>query len=389
MKIQKAYIGGWFQRTTLHLTEVWNFLRYEKSDLRFSPLELKKARAALLIRSVSREAGPFEYILIKTKIGITVRIYEDGLMILEKPITALNKDLKTIREYYERQLAKSISLLFSKGAPVPKELANIKTILPYILMTRHGHDQDIRDLFKSQRQEVYSNVTSQDTSVYRSSGLIVINNLKNTAIARDIIESEIFFREFKTQLHRYLDIHRTIWEKIAAIKEQGSIRGTDIDAMRSRLMAYQKTVELIDARIGQMGSYLTTRQKIADEQSVDRRLRPLFQFKFETLRDTHDYIVYLWEMTTNYLTSTLAMFDNLQAKSTKNTISSLQLITTIGVVSGILGYLGSKKLPTFTSTGFLYFALLMACTWLVNSIVSRYFKRKRYAIREKDVRGEL
>lgn len=389
MKIQKIYIGGWFQRTTLHLTEIWNFLRYEKSDLDFTSQELSKARSLLEIQKVSREPGPFEYILLQTKIGITVRIYEDGLMILEKPVTIIAKDQKTVRDYYEKRLSKGISLLFSKGAPVPKELANIQTILPYILMTKNGSDQEIRALFKTQRQEVYSSTSSQQVSVYRSSGLIVINNLTNAAVARDIIESEIFFREFKTQLHRYLAIHRSIWEKIAEIKEQGSIRGTDIDAMRSRLTAYQKTVELIDARISQMGSYLSTRQKIADAQTIDRRLRPLFQYKFETLRDTHNYIMHLWEMTADYLESSMKLFDNLQAKSSKNAISSLQLITTIGVVAAIMGYLGSKKLPSFTSIGLLYFALLMCITWVLNSVVSRYFKRKQYAIKEKDVQKEL
>ncbi|MGK5086396.1 hypothetical protein WDW86_02465, partial [Bdellovibrionota bacterium FG-2] len=73
---------------------------------------------------------------------------------------------------------------------------------------------------------------------------------------REIIESQIFFREFKTQLHRYLDIHRSIWEKIKAIKEGGHIKGTDIDRLRGELSAYQKTINLIGARINQMPAYV-------------------------------------------------------------------------------------------------------------------------------------
>ena len=42
-----------------------------------------------------------------------------------------------------------------------------------------------------------------------------------------------------------------------------------------------------------------------------------FQFKFETLLDTHEYIKHLWGMTKNYLTSAIEIFSELQAKSTK------------------------------------------------------------------------
>ena len=133
MQIQKIYIGGWFQRTTLHMSEVWDFLKYGKSQLDFPPEELAGAREVLVVSEVVRENGPLEYLAVKTNLGINFRIYEDGLIVLEKDFVSLKSDFKEIREYYESKLSKSLSLIFSKGAPVPKELANIKTILPYIL----------------------------------------------------------------------------------------------------------------------------------------------------------------------------------------------------------------------------------------------------------------
>ena len=33
MKIDGIYIGGWFQRTTLQLSEIYDFLKYGKSEL--------------------------------------------------------------------------------------------------------------------------------------------------------------------------------------------------------------------------------------------------------------------------------------------------------------------------------------------------------------------
>jgi len=386
MTIQKIYIGGWFQRTTLHLTETWDFLKHGKSNLDFPKEKLDEVRDSLSLDEVSRESGPLEYIFAKTNKEINYRIYEDGLIILEKEFSSLKNDFESIKDYYDNKLSKALSLIFSKGAPVPKELANIKTILPYIVTVTDATKKEAEKVFKDFSEDVYSVLSTKKIEVYRSPGIILINNLKDENLTRGIIESQIFFREFKSQLHRYLAIHRILWEKIKTIKERGEIRGTDIDSLRNELSVYQKTINLIGARIDQMPAYVKTRQKITDIEKIDDYLQPLFQFKFETLLDTHEYIKHLWGMTKNYLTSAIEIFSELQAKSTKNTISSLQLITTIGVVAGILGYLGKDTLPKFTSIGLIYFSLLMAMTWIINSIVSKFFKNKKYNIEAQDIK---
>ena len=386
MTIQKIYIGGWFQRTTLHLTETWDFLKHGRSNLDFPKEKLDEARDSLSLNEVSRESGPLEYILAKTSKEISYRMYEDGLIVLEKEFSSLKNDFELIKDYYDNKLSKALSLIFSKGAPVPKELANIKTILPYIVTVTDATKKEAEKVFKDFSEDVYSVLSTKKIEVYRSPGIILINNLKDENLTRGIIESQIFFREFKSQLHRYLAIHRILWEKIKTIKERGEIRGTDIDSLRNELSVYQKTINLIGARIDQMPAYVKTRQKITDIEKIDDYLQPLFQFKFETLLDTHEYIKHLWGMTKNYLTSAIEIFSELQAKSTKNTISSLQLITTIGVVAGILGYLGKDTLPKFTSIGLIYFSLLMAMTWIINSIVSKFFKNKKYNIEAQDIK---
>ncbi|HEY4495032.1 MAG TPA: hypothetical protein VJC01_01120 [Candidatus Paceibacterota bacterium] len=385
MQIQKIYIGGWFQRTTLHMSEVWDFLKYGKSQLDFPPEELAKAREVLAVSEVVRENGPLEYLAVKTNLGINFRIYEDGLIVLEKDFVSLKSDFKEIREYYESKLSKSLSLIFSKGAPVPKELANIKTILPYILNVADAERGDVEQLFKDFSEDIYSVLSTQNVEVYRAAGIILINNLRDENLAREVIESQIFFRDFKSQLHRYLNIHRIIWEKIDQIKERGAIKGTEIDALRNELSLYQKTINLIGARIEQMDVYVHTRSKITDTRKIDEYLQPLFQFKFETLLDTQEYMKQMWVMTQSYLDSTLELFNDLQAKSTKNTISSLQLITTIGVVAAILGYLGKDALPKFTAIGLVYFSLLLAMTYIINFAVSRLYKNKKYPIKARDI----
>jgi len=389
MKIQKIYIGGWFQRTTLHLTEMWNFLKHGTSELDFTKKQLAGARSALSLDKVSRESGPLEYVIAETDKEISYRIYEDGLIILEKEYKSLKDDFEAIRDYYDNKLSKALSLIFSKGAPVPKELANIKTILPYIITVSDATKKETEKLFKDFSEEIYSVLATKNIEVYRSTGIILINNLRDENLTREIIESQIFFREFKTQLHRYLTIHRILWEKIKAIKERGVIKGNNIDSLRNELSVYQKTINLIGARIDQMPAYVKTRQKITDVKKIDDYLQPLFQFKFETLLDTHEYVKHLWGMTNNYLISAIEIFTELQAKTTKNTISSLQLITTIGVVAGILGYLGKDTLPKFTSIGLIYFSILMVMTWLINSVVSKFSKDKKYSIEGRDIEKDI
>ena len=389
MQIQKLYIGGWFQRTTLHLTEIWDFLKYGRSNLDFPQEKLNESRDILSVEEVSRESGPLEYILAKTNLKISYRIYEDGLIILEKEAESLKNDFEVIKDYYDNKLSKSLSLIFSKGAPVPKELANIKTILPYIIVVTDAKKEEAEKIFKNSSEDIYSTLTTKNIEVYKSSGIILINNIRDEKLTREIIESQIFFREFKSQLHRYLAIHRTLWEKIREIKERGQIKGTDIDTLRNDLSFYQKTINLIGARIDQMPSYVKTRQKITDVEKIDDYLQPLFQFKFETLLDTHEYVQHLWGMTKNYLASAIELFTDLQAKSTKNTISSLQLITTIGVMAGILGYLGRDTLPKFTSMGLIYFSLLMVMTWIINSVVSKFYKNKKYTIESKEIGKDI
>src|SRR3989344_7915238 len=111
MQIQKLYIGGWFQRTTLHLTEIWDFLKYGRSNLDFPQEKLNESRDILSVEEVSRESGPLEYILARTNLKISYRIYEDGLIILEKEAESLKNDFEVIKDYYDNKLSKSLSLI--------------------------------------------------------------------------------------------------------------------------------------------------------------------------------------------------------------------------------------------------------------------------------------
>ncbi len=376
--------GGWYQRTTLHLSEVHYMFLYGKSNLSLSKEKLKKLQSNLQLTSVSREADYFEYVKAITKSGIEIRYYEDGLYTLEIIISNV-EDIDTTHElledYFQNKLKPALSYIFSRGAPTPKQLANIKTVHPVVVSFREEENGKF-NIDQSIFGEVYSKISSNAITVYKTSKYIFISaSIDSTKSLIDIIGMQIFFREFKDQLEKYLHIHRTIWEEISTIKEAKVIKGRDVENMRGKLDSYQKTISLISNRINQMGAYVSTRSSIAKKLEIDTDLISLFEYKFETLTDTLSYIKEIWKMTAEYLSSAIGNMVEIKNQSTSNNLKSLQTITSIGVISGVLGYLSASKLPTVSFSGLVYFIILFGMTWVMNYVIVRKYQNKQYSLK--------
>ena len=202
-----------------------------------------------------------------------------------------------------------LELPFQLRRADPKELANIKTIYPYFIVLDKAPQKEINAILKVFSEKKYLEVRRRTFELYRGGMLYIINNLSGHLPAiEDFIGEQIFIREFKAQLHRYLNLHRIIWEEIAAVKEQGSIRGSEVGAFKARVESYAKTINLIEARINQMGTYLATRGEIAKSDHNLREFLEVLDFKHETLADTLAYIKEIWGMTKNYVATALDLF---------------------------------------------------------------------------------
>jgi hypothetical protein len=386
VQINKVYLGYWYQRTTLHLSETFDFLSSASSPLDFDKEKLKKLKAELEITEVKMKIGYFEYIEMKNTYGIKVKIYEDGLVVFEKDHMAdIKEDIASLNSYFHEKFSPAMSYIFSLGAPLPKELANIKTISPFFITVENLSNDDLESLFRKLKEDKYYEIKTEGMALYRGKHTFVINPSPEFKNVNELVEMQIFFREFKAQLHRYLNMHRIIWEKIADIKEQGKIKGKNVGELRNRLEAYKKTIELIDGRIEQMGIHIKTRENIIKTLAWEKFLTGVLQFKYETLGDTLNYIKALWKMTKNYVDAAIQVFADIQSESTKDSVKTLTLVTTIGVISGILGYLSVNKFPQFTIIGAIYFVILLAATWTVNRIVSIYHKNRSYAIKDVEL----
>ncbi|MCI9433962.1 MAG: hypothetical protein HFI86_01625 [Bacilli bacterium] len=393
MKISNVYVGGWFQRTMLQLSEIYDFVRDCKSQINLEQEKLAEFRKNLQIGKIDYGVAGEEYIEFTTALDIRVKIFEDGLIVLNNTNVSedtLFADLDKVTDYYEHRLSPAFSYLFSLGAPVPKELANIETVFPYFIICDNASKDEINELLARTEKQKYFEFTNEKYDVIRGDKYYFINNKKQTLgnIER-YIEEQIFIREFKGQLHRYLNLHRIIWEKIDGVKENVRVKGADIIKFSSKLEGYSKTVNLIDGRINQMSTYLPTREKIAKSDPELAEFLAISGYRYETLKDTLDYIRHLWGMTKTYVSSAQKLFNDLQSDVTNKSIGSLTIVTSMGVGASLID-LFTGSAPSFSAFGLVYFFALAVLGWAVNKIMNTISRKRKYEINdieyEKDIK---
>ena len=383
MKINSIYVGGWFQRTMLQLSEIYDFLRECKTQLNLSSEKLLEYRKALAIGKIDYGVAGEEYIEFTTALNIRVRIFEDGLITLKNEHVSedtLFADIEHVTDYYENKLSPAFSYLFSLGAPVPKELAHIETIYPYFIVCDNVTEENISDLLSRTEKQKYFQFTSQKYDVVRGDKYYFINNKKQSIEnIEKYIESQIFIREFKGQLHRYLNIHRIIWEKIDEVKENANVKGSEIVKFTSKLDGYAKTINLIDGRINQMSTYISTREKIVKSDPELTEFLAISGYRYETLRDTLNYIQYLWDMTQNYVTSAQKLFNGIKQDVTSSSVNSLTIVTSMSAGASIIGLL-TKSAPKFNAFGIIYFFILALIGWSTTKLLSYISRKRKYTV---------
>lgn len=387
MKIKSVYIGGWFQRTMLQLSEVYDFVRDAESQLKLDKNKLAELRKDLNIGSVEYGVAGEEFISIVTSESLSVKIFEDGLIIVssdEVSEQTLFADVERLKDYYENRLSPAINYLFSLGAPVPKELANIENIYPYFVICDNATHDDIAKLLAKTERQKYFEFDNKNYSVLRGDKYYFINNKKTSkANIERYVEEQVFIREFKGQLHRYLNLHRIIWEKIDSVKDRAKVRGRDVIKFATKLDGYAKTVNLIDGRIRQMSTYISTRERIAKSDKDLTEFLAISGYRYETLRDTLEYIQDLWDMTQNYVTSAQKLFNGIKEDVTSSSIDNLTIVTSMSAGAAILS-LFTESEPEFTLFGVMYFFILALIGWTATKVLSYISEHRKYEISDVD-----
>lgn len=379
MQIQKIALGYWYQRTTLHLAEIHDFLIGATTPLDLKADKLTRLRADLHIKSVRTDIDVLERLDVEFANGIKCRIYEDGLVLLSKNHHELKQDIHLITRFFEDAFLPAIKYLFSLGAPVPRELAGVKALSPVFIVTKGGSQAETAQLFLEFGHD-YAEIANPKVQILKGGNYYLINLLKDFDKDEHLIESLIFFKEFKAQLHHYLNVHRVLWEKIEDIKEQGYIRGKQVEPLRSQLESYKKTIELIAGRLEQMNMYVPTRSTIVSKNQWEDFLTGVLEFQYHNLDHTLGYVKSLWKMTMQYLDSAIQIFTEMTALSTRNSVNALTIISSIGVVSGVIGFLAKEELPVVTRIGLIWFGSLLIGTVLINHLLKFIYSHIKYKI---------
>jgi hypothetical protein len=389
VKIERIQLGYWYPLTTLHLAEIQDFFAGRKTPLHLETSRLTALRSQLGIISSELKLGELEYLDMHAKSNIRARVFEDGLVTLSDDHSVLSRDIAELTEYFEQSYMPAIRYLFSVGAPSPKELAGIEHELPCFIVTAGCNKSQATGLLRELGQTLELELDTKDMELYRGGEFFVVNAKPHFTGMEELIETWIYFKEFKSQLHHYMNLHRSIWTQIEAIKEERFIRGFQVKAQRTKLESYKKTIELIEARIHQMDLYMASRSRVATARGWDAYLSDVLQFRYSNLEHTHDYVLSLWTMTGKYVDSAIQVMTEISSQSTKTSVQALTVISSLGVVAGIINYLTLPKLPQVSHTGEVYFLILIAAAFLVNAFVGFLYGIIRYKVNATELAKDL
>lgn len=336
MKIEKIYIGTWFQRTNLHLREFFHFLETGKSKLNLEQDKLTSFHKKLNPKKVRwKEREIFDSVDAQFN-DIEMLFFEDGLVLFKKDYQNLKKDFQALKGFYEKKFSPAVSYLYSLGAPLPKRLAETELILPYIIVVSEAKEEEVKELFSEVKDSLQSAVKALEMSLYYGNKVFLLNikePQRENLLIEEIIKYFIFFREFSAQLNGYLRAHRDIWEEVSEIRAKPVLRFRNFPEIRNSLMEIKQTLSFVEARLAQMENFMSIRQARAKEKGLEEMLRSLSTYQFDTLANAHRYMTSLWKMTQDYANSTFDLLSMFYQENVQREVDALKLVTIISLMA--------------------------------------------------------
>lgn len=107
-------------------------------------------------------------------------------------------------------------------------------------------------------------------------------------------------------------------------------------------------------------------------------------YRYETLRDTLEYIKDLWDMTQHYVQSAQKLFDGIKQDVTSSSIDSLTIVTSMSAGAAILS-LFTESEPEFTTFGVVYFFILAFIGWGATKLLAYIQQRRKYEISDVEI----
>lgn len=367
----------------MQLSEIYDFLRDGVSQLGLDQNQLTALRDNLNIDNIEYGVGNEEFIAFTTPEQIEVKLYEDGLTVVSSNQVSeptLFADAERLHGYYEECLSPALNYLFSTGAPVFKELSKVESIFPYFIVCDNATQANISDLLAKTERQKYFEFEGKNFSVLRGDKYYFINNKKATAgdIER-YIEEQIFIREFKGQLHRYLNLHRAIWGKIDAIKKQATATEPELLQAATRLERYEKTSLLIEGRLEQMATYVDIREAGVKDDRELMDFLAVSGYRYAALTGTLAYMRSLWHTTRCYAESA----QRLLARAANE--RSLVYLNNIAILLGLVAAVSVLGLIFGTGLTFGIDTIIYSAVLVVIALVGVQTWKSRRALREYNI----
>lgn len=340
MKIKQIYLGTWFQRTSLHLKELFQFLKYKKVAL-----ELDKERMEHLWESLQVEQvefvgnNEFDEVVAVCK-EVTLSVTEDGIILLTTDEKDIKKAKKILESFYTEFLAPALSFLFSRGAPLPKVLDQASSSYPLLCVTEGAKESDVLRLYEKNDDTLITRLHGGHLEVFLGDVISIFQIEKPRKFSvphtRELLHYVIFFREFEKQLKKYLFLHRTMWEEITAIRDAEQMLYKDFPRIREQILQHMKTLSFVKARLAQMKDIMQEREHTIDTH-IKEELKSLGLLKFDHLIANQKYITHLWQMTIEYVKSSLSLLESLYQENTQKELNAIKFITFGALVTGFFG----------------------------------------------------
>lgn len=340
MTIERVYLITWIQRTTIHLQEMYHLFTRKFDALALDPKKLEGFAKDLAIKKVALDIRNDFETLTMTSGALSFSATEDGIFTLSTKTSDVVKAREELDTYYKKHLGPALAYLFGRGAPLPKQLHNVKEIYPILIVIKDATEKDAHDLFKRLREKPETSVASETAQIFFSPSFIVTRIIKeeeqNTGVFEEMLTNIVFVREFEKQLRQYLNLHRTMWDEISAIRESHSLRYKDFPLVRRKIMDFLKTLFFVKARLSQMHDINKARLTLLPP-AVKEELQALGLFRFENALADQEYMRDLWEMTIEYVEGTLEILESLFQENTQRELGALKFITFIGALTGFFG----------------------------------------------------
>lgn len=378
-KKYKIIYGGWHQRTSIHMAEVYEFLKSGRSELDLDKKKLSQHWNALNIEKIEKKSEYLDYLKVKTTTGISINYFEDGLYTFKIESDNIRSAQKTLQDYYNDRFNPAISYIFSLGAPTAGKLTDAR-IHPTVAIAETNNIENFQfpteELDEVEIQNDYPNIR-----VYKNLNktlIVVTPELQKSAIK--LAEMEIFLSEFYYHLRSFLNLHRKVWEDIASIKNRTTIKGVEAEKIRIQLDGRQKIINMVSNRLDQMGIFIGSRKMIIKEFNLNEKISSNLELGLNSLENTTEYLRRVWKMTDQYSDSAINSIVEIKNKGTAQGIKSLQLITSIGIIATIIGYLSEDAFPKITGIGIIFFLLIIILTFVINIIINKIYKAKKYKL---------